>query len=40
MWGTTWGEKGYVRIKKDAGKGPGICGVATYAAYPIWNNKL
>jgi len=26
-WGTTWGEKGYFRILRSAGSGPGICGL-------------
>ena len=23
-WSTSWGESGYVRIKRDIGKGPGL----------------
>jgi len=26
-WGTTWGEKGYFRIARSDGSGPGICGL-------------
>jgi C1A family cysteine protease len=26
-WGTTWGEKGYFRIARSSGSGPGICGL-------------
>jgi C1A family cysteine protease len=33
-WGTGWGEKGYFRIKRDATKGPGICGLQKEPVYP------
>eukprot|EP01017_Pseudomicrothorax_dubius_P026176 TRINITY_DN28_c0_g2_i2.p1 TRINITY_DN28_c0_g2~~TRINITY_DN28_c0_g2_i2.p1 ORF type:complete len:368 (+),score=90.71 TRINITY_DN28_c0_g2_i2:127-1230(+) len=33
-WGGDWGEKGYVRIGRHGGKGPGICGIAEMASYP------
>lgn len=33
-WGTSWGEKGYFRIKK----GVNMCGIEGYAAWPIINN--
>lgn len=27
-WGAWWGEKGYIRIKRDMNKkGPGLCGI-------------
>lgn len=35
-WGTGWGEKGYVRMKRNvAGRGEGTCGIAMYPMYPI-----
>jgi hypothetical protein len=34
-YGTNWGEKGYVRIKRQPGStGPGICGIQKLASYP------
>ena len=32
-WGQTWGEAGYIRIRRDVG-GPGLCGIAIQGAYP------
>ena len=34
-YGTTWGENGYVRMIKQNGTGPGICGITLEAVYPI-----
>lgn len=35
-WGTSWGEKGFFRIKRDDNEeGPGICGIASTASYPV-----
>ena len=35
-WGTSWGEKGFFRIKRDDDEeGPGICGIASTASYPV-----
>ena len=35
-WGTSWGESGYIRIKRDTVSGsPGICGINQYVIYPI-----
>uniref|UniRef100_A0A1J3EMQ9 Senescence-specific cysteine protease SAG12 n=2 Tax=Noccaea caerulescens TaxID=107243 RepID=A0A1J3EMQ9_NOCCA len=34
-WGETWGEGGYMRIKRDVDAPQGMCGLAMYAAYPI-----
>lgn len=33
-WGTSWGESGYMRIKKDISSSAGLCGLASYASYP------
>lgn len=34
-WGAMWGEKGYLRIKRDMSKqGPGVCGLQQQASYP------
>ncbi|KAJ1690372.1 hypothetical protein LUZ63_014527 [Rhynchospora breviuscula] len=34
-WGTSWGENGYVRIWKDSGLGPGVCGITLVSSYPV-----
>nr|GME11193.1 cysteine protease XCP1-like [Ipomoea batatas] len=34
-WGPKWGEKGYIRMKRNTGKAEGICGINTMASYPI-----
>ncbi|KAH6804889.1 senescence-associated gene 12 protein [Perilla frutescens var. frutescens] len=34
-WGTSWGEKGYIRMERDIGAAEGICGIAMEASYPI-----
>jgi len=39
-WGARWGEKGYIRMKRNNGKSEGICGIYKMASYPIkkkWN---
>ena len=33
-WGTSWGESGYIRIKKDISKTSGLCGIAIEPSYP------
>ncbi|XP_062006205.1 ervatamin-B-like [Rosa rugosa] len=33
-WGETWGEKGYMRILRNAGPPGGLCGIAMYPSYP------
>jgi len=33
-WGMFWGEGGYIRLKRESGKGVGICGVTEMASYP------
>ena len=34
-WGTSWGENGYIRIKRDVSAKEGLCGIAMDASYPI-----
>ncbi|KAG5020751.1 KDEL-tailed cysteine endopeptidase CEP1 [Glycine soja] len=34
-WSTAWGEKGYMRIKRDIRAKKGLCGIASNASYPI-----
>jgi len=34
-WGTSWGEKGYIRIERGAGGAMGLCGVLSMPTYPI-----
>jgi C1A family cysteine protease len=36
-WGTSWGENGYVRMRRTNQTGPGICGIALAASYPTVN---
>ncbi|KAJ4827921.1 Senescence-specific cysteine protease sag12, partial [Turnera subulata] len=33
-WGTSWGEKGYMRIQRDISSSEGLCGLAMEASYP------
>ncbi|KAK7820111.1 cysteine protease xcp1 [Quercus suber] len=33
-WGPKWGEKGYIRMKRNNGKPEGICGIYKMASYP------
>ncbi|XP_010523123.1 PREDICTED: ervatamin-B-like [Tarenaya hassleriana] len=33
-WGEGWGEKGYMKIRRDVGAPEGKCGLAIYAFYP------
>ncbi|RDX79825.1 Senescence-specific cysteine protease SAG39 [Mucuna pruriens] len=33
-WGTEWGEKGYIRMKRDIRAKEGLCGIAMSAFYP------
>ncbi|KAH9759730.1 cysteine protease XCP2 [Citrus sinensis] len=34
-WGPKWGEKGYIRMKRNTGKPEGLCGINKMASYPI-----
>ncbi|RYR21312.1 hypothetical protein Ahy_B03g066603 [Arachis hypogaea] len=34
-WGTNWGEKGYIRMKREIHAKEGLCGIANNATYPI-----
>jgi len=34
-WGPQWGDKGYLKIKRDHIKSDGICGIAMDASFPI-----
>uniref|UniRef100_A0A0D3H346 Uncharacterized protein n=1 Tax=Oryza barthii TaxID=65489 RepID=A0A0D3H346_9ORYZ len=34
-WGADWGEKGYIRMKRDVSAKEGLCGIAMEASYPI-----
>ncbi|GMH04782.1 hypothetical protein Nepgr_006622 [Nepenthes gracilis] len=33
-WGPKWGEKGYIRMKRNTGKPEGICGINKMPSYP------
>lgn len=33
-WGTEWGEKGYIRMKRGVHASEGLCGIAMEASYP------
>ncbi|XP_059286947.1 cysteine protease XCP1-like [Lycium ferocissimum] len=34
-WGPKWGEKGYIRMKRNTGKAQGLCGINKMASFPI-----
>ncbi|KAL0853665.1 hypothetical protein Bca101_058817 [Brassica carinata] len=34
-WGESWGEEGYMRIRRMVEWPEGMCGVAQYASYPV-----
>ena len=34
-WSTTWGDKGYMKMKRDIDSEKGLCGIAKKASYPI-----
>ncbi|XP_038970335.1 senescence-specific cysteine protease SAG39-like [Phoenix dactylifera] len=33
-WGSSWGEKGYIRMERDVAAKEGLCGIAMQASYP------
>ncbi|XP_057973675.1 cysteine protease XCP2-like [Malania oleifera] len=33
-WGAKWGEKGYIRMRRNTGKAEGLCGINKMASYP------
>ncbi|KAF5445364.1 hypothetical protein F2P56_034415 [Juglans regia] len=33
-WGTSWGEEGYIRMKRDIDAKEGLCGIAMESSYP------
>ena len=37
-WGPEWGEKGYIRMKRNTGKPEGLCGINNMASYPTKKN--
>ncbi|KAK4478293.1 hypothetical protein RD792_017582 [Penstemon davidsonii] len=34
-WGTSWGEKGYIRMQRNVPAKTGLCGIASEASYPL-----
>ncbi|XP_044510568.1 cysteine protease XCP2 [Mangifera indica] len=36
-WGPKWGEKGYIRMKRNTGKPEGLCGINKMASFPTKN---
>ncbi|CAN7108417.1 unnamed protein product, partial [Brassica rapa subsp. narinosa] len=37
-WGPRWGEKGFIRMKRNTGKPEGLCGINKMASYPTKTN--
>ncbi|KAF6174153.1 hypothetical protein GIB67_033685 [Kingdonia uniflora] len=37
-WGAKWGEKGYIRMKRNTGNPEGLCGINKMASYPTKKN--
>jgi KDEL-tailed cysteine endopeptidase len=33
-WGTSWGEKGYIRMQRGIAAKEGLCGIAMDSSYP------
>lgn len=33
-WGPKWGEKGFIRMKRNTGKPEGLCGINKMASFP------
>ena len=38
-WGATWGDKGYVKLKRTPDGNPGVCGIALFAQYVLFEEK-
>lgn len=36
-WGPKWGEKGFIRMKRNTGKPEGLCGINKMASFPLKN---
>ncbi|KAF8075613.1 hypothetical protein N665_1076s0006 [Sinapis alba] len=34
-WGSSWGENGYIRLRRDVEWPQGMCGLAQYGSYPV-----
>ncbi|GAV75979.1 Peptidase_C1 domain-containing protein/Inhibitor_I29 domain-containing protein [Cephalotus follicularis] len=34
-WGASWGESGYIRMRRDSADNRGTCGIAMEASYPV-----
>ncbi|KAH9624924.1 hypothetical protein KSS87_004200 [Heliosperma pusillum] len=37
-WGSRWGEKGFIKLKRSTGKPEGLCGINKMASYPTKTN--
>ena len=36
-WGTSWGEAGYIRMRRNVATPTGMCGIAMDTNYPVKN---
>ncbi|KAK4753381.1 hypothetical protein SAY87_022179 [Trapa incisa] len=39
-WGPKWGEKGFIRMKRNTGKPEGLCGINKMASYPTKTKRF